>query len=175
MSRPLDEAYFDWLYDQVGSVRIGNPSKTYWKMLELLFFKEFVWIVSNDDNRAEDGRDLRLEFVNEKGIKADRNWMDLGCSMLELLIGLSRRLAFEADGRASDWFWKLINNIGLDQYHDGMHLPKEKINEILDNIIWRNYRPNGHGGLFPLDHAVEDQREVELWYQLSAYLLERVD
>lgn len=87
-SPPLDELYFTWLYSQVGSVKDRNPSRSYWKILRKLFTKEFVWIVPNDDNRAEDGRDLRLEFLEEHDIQdVDPNWMRLGCSMLELLIG----------------------------------------------------------------------------------------
>lgn len=177
MQRPLDEVYFDWLYDQVGSVPDARPSRTYLKVLELMFFKEFVWIVPNDDNRAEDGRDLRREFLDEVGIhNPDNNWMALGCSMLELFIGIARRLAFEAEGEPRDWFWLLMRNVGLDFYNDTTRFTKkvkEDIEEILDDVIWRTYHPNGQGGLFPLEQPHQDQRDVEIWYQLSAYLLER--
>lgn len=172
--QPLDEVYFDWLFDQVGSV--PNTRHTYRRMLERLFFKEFVWFIPNDDNRAEDGRDLRREFVRERGIRGvDPDWMALGCSMLELFIGIARRLEFEAEelGDAREWFWVLINNLGLDLYPDNPYFSAEPINEILDDMIWRTYRRNGRGGLFPLRRAQEDQRDVEIWYQLSAYLLER--
>src|SRR5687768_18597032 len=97
MQAPLDELYFTWLYSQVADPRVKNPSRTYWRMLKLLFVKEFVWIVPNDDNRIEDGKDLRLEFVDQQKImNVDFGWMHLGCSMLELLVALSRRLSFEA-------------------------------------------------------------------------------
>lgn len=175
--KPLDEEYFDWLFDQVGSVPDARPSHTYLKMMEALFFKEFLWIIPNDDNRAEDGRDLRHEFVSERNIKnPDHEWMSLGCSILEMFIGVARRLAFEADGEVRDWFWILIRNIGLDLYPDSRRFTKRTkdiINEILDDLIWRTYHPNGRGGLFPLEDPKQDQRDVEIWYQLSAYLLER--
>lgn len=174
MSRPLDELYFDWLYDQVGSGSDARPCQSYLKTLEQLFFKEFVWIVANDDNRAEDGKDLRREFLEERNIRnPDPNWMWIGCSVLELLIGISRRLAFEADGEAKDWFWILIENLGLHKYSDNKRMSKEAINDILDRLIWRTYENNGRGGLFPLKFPKEDQRGVEIWYQLSAYLLEQ--
>src|SRR5689334_5388191 len=174
---PLDEEDFDWLFDQVGSVPDESSPHTYVRMLEALFFKEFLWIIPNDDNRAEDGRDLRHEFVNAKKIKnPDHDWMYLGCSMLEMFVGVARRLAFFTEGEARDWFWVLIRNVGLDMYPDSKRFTrrtKEAINEILDDVIWRTYHSNGRGGLFPLEDPEQDQRDVELWYQMSAYLLER--
>ena len=174
MSAPLDNLYFEWLYAQVGSVKRTNPSATYWKLLKLLFTKEFVWIVPNDDNRIEDGKDLRYEFLDESGIETeDRDWLDLGCSMLELLIGISRRLAFDGDGLASDWFWEIIDNIGFRNYNDRARIPKAIVDERLNTIIWRTYNYDGSGGMFPLNNAREDQRYVEIWYQMNAYLIER--
>lgn len=173
MSPPLDELYFQWLYSQVGSVKVKDQSKTYWELLKQLHKKEFVWVVPNDDNRVEDGRDLRMEFLAEQGIDAtDSYWLRMGCSMLELLVGLSRRLAFEADGEPRGWFWHMMDNLGLRIYSDARILSTDRINEILDRVIWRTYEPDGVGGIFPLKHPKQDQREVELWYQLSAYLLE---
>lgn len=173
MSPPLDELYFRWLYSQVGSVNVKDRSKTYWELLKQLHIKEFVWIVPNDDNRAQDGRDLRQEFLESEGaIVEDPDWLRLGCSMFELFIGLSRRLAFEADGEPSGWFWHLMDNVGLRIYSDARIMSTDRIDEILDRIIWRTYEPDGVGGLFPLRNPGKDQREVELWYQLSAYLLE---
>lgn len=174
-SKPLDESYFVWLYDQVGSVAEKNPSRTYWRMLRQLYTKEFVWIIPNDDNRAEDGRDLRVEFLTDTKVdRVEQGWLELGCSMLELLVGLSRRLAFEAEGEPSVWFWQLIENLGLEKYNDNvLDHSEERIDDILNQVIWRTYKRNGQGGLFPLRRAAEDQREVEIWYQLSAYVLER--
>lgn len=171
-NEPLDELYFKWLYSQVGSVRTSR-SRTYWKLLRQLYTKEFVWIIPNDDNRAEDGRDLRYEFIEDQQLDdVDSNWLGLGCSMLEMLIGLSRRLAFEAEGRPRDWFWHLIKTLGLDDYTDNTDFPYDKVDDVLNRVIWRTYSRNGNGGLFPLHKTTKDQRDVEIWYQLSAYLLE---
>lgn len=173
MSRPpLDELYLTWLYAQVGSVVEKSPSQTYWKVLRKLYTKEFVWIVPNDDNRADDGRDLRVDFLTYEDLDVDRHWMDMPCSMLELLIGLARRLAFEVDGEARTWFWRLMENLGLDKYNDNTLVPEHELDRILDEVIWRTYNRRGHGGLFPLRRSRQDQREVELWYQMQAYLLE---
>lgn len=174
MSEPLDELYFTWLYSQVGDSNITNPNRTYWGMTKQLFTKEFIWFVPNDDNRIADGKDLRYEFVEQSELEdVDLRWMKQGCSMLELLIGLSRRLAFEAEGEARDWFWHMLKNLELDIYNDRRQPSSvNQIDEILDRVIWRTYGINGEGGIFPLRYARDNQRKIELWYQMSSYVQE---
>lgn len=173
MSAPLDELYLAWLYRQVASDRLKNPSRTYWTLLRQLFTKEFIWIIPNDDNRVEDGRDLRIEFLEENGLyEVSSEWMELGCSFLEMLIALSRRLAFEADGSSVRWFWTLMENLNLSTYNDRTPIPLGEVDNILDTVIWRTYSPDGSGNLFPLKNATHNQQNVEIWYQLSAYVLE---
>lgn len=176
MSEPLDEQYLIWLYHQVASVRLKNPARTYWSLLRLLFRKEYVWLVPNDDNRVEDGRDLRHEFIEENHVNPDPEWMGIGCSMLEMLIGLSRRLAFESEGESRGWFWILLENLEISEYTDAYYkdVDEKTIDTILDQVIWRTFDHDGRGGLFPLEDPPDDQRDVEIWYQMSHYLLERV-
>jgi hypothetical protein len=174
VNRPLDESYFEWLYFQVGARKNTDPNASYWKLLKLLYFKEFVWVIPNDDNRAEDGRALRIRFLQETDYESDPDWFEYPCSVLELLIALSERLAFEGDGEPRTWFWVLIDNLGLYHYRDGRKIPVGKIEETIDILIWRNYEPDGNGGLFPLKNPSQDQRDVDIWYQMNAYLLERV-
>jgi len=173
MNEPLDEIYLRWLYSQVGSVKTRIKSRTYWRLFRQLYATEFVWFIPNDDNRVMDGRQLREDFLQESEIfDVDENWMALGCSFLELLIGLSRRLSFEGGGEPSPWFWQLLRNIELDQLTDAQENSTEEISEKVNRVIFRTYYPSGVGGLFPLRSTMQDQREVELWYQLNAYLLE---
>jgi len=171
MSEPLDDRYLTWLYSLVGNVELKTPSRTYWSLLRQLYTKEFVWFVPNDDNRVEDGRELRYEFAD---IIKDDAWMSLGCSMLEMMIGLSRRLCFEGDGEPHIWFWHMIDNLGLTKFNDKRYNDDiaDEVDEILQRVIWRNYEPDGNGGLFPLTRAHDDQRTTEIWYQMNAYILE---
>lgn len=92
--------------------------------------------------------------------------------MFELLVGLSRRLSFEAEGRVHQWFWILLNNIGLAGCNDKAEWDDKEVDAILDQVICRTYKPDGRGGLFPLNKPTQDQTQVELWYQLQAYILE---
>lgn len=177
MDGPLDELYLRWLYGQVASIRAKNPARTYWSLIQQLYIKEFIWFVPNDDNRVEDGRDLRHEFMSQHPeAPLDESWLDLGCSFLEMLIGLSRRLAFETEGEPRDWFWHMMENLDLRRYNDLYYktdLQAEDIDDILDTVINRTYQSDGRGGLFPLEEAEQDQRDVEIWYQSASYVLER--
>jgi len=174
VSADLDELYFEWLYSQVASVKLKQPSRTYWNLFRILFTHEFVWIEPNDDNRVEDGKDLRYEFLDEKAIRCDdQAWLDEGCSMLELIIGLSRRAAFESSATQEEWFWEMLENLDLSKYNDRERIPEDEVRDILNRVIFRAYKRNGSGGLFPLHRAQRDLRYAELWYQLNAYILER--
>lgn len=178
MDTPLDEQYLTWLYARIGSVRERNKSKTYWCLFKQLYRKEFVWTVPNDDNRVEDGRDLRYEFLDECNLNGnvDPDWMGMQCSVLELLMGLSQRLSFEADRTPRYWFFELLKNLELDGCTDAQYKIQSPnyVNDIIEAVIWRTYSPDGRGGLFPLKYPPEDQRAVEIWYQLCAFILERV-
>lgn len=174
VEEPLDELYFQWLYRQVGKGG-NNRNKTTWKPLRQLYQKEFVWLTPNDDNRVADGVDLRWEFVNYSQLsEVDARWMGMGCSVLEMLVGLSRRLAFQTSQKPEHWFWVLMANLGLSHYCDSNYDGSfADIDEVLEALIYRNYSPSGRGGLFPLRHPDEDQRGVEIWYQMAAYLYEQ--
>ena len=171
---PLDHRYFYWLYQQVAALTNPNPARGYFKLLEQLHRKEFTWFVENDHNRMEDGLLLRNEFLRETRTEGDQDWMELECSMLEMLVALSRRVAFETNGEPIEWFWRMLTNLELVSYTDDIYHEKhnEAIDDILQMVADRTYTEHGVGGLFPLLNADQDQRNVEIWYQMSLYLLE---
>lgn len=139
-----------------------------------MYEKPFLWSVPNDDNRIEDGKDLRWEFMGESGLPEDNVWLSLECSMLEMLIALARRASFESYGTQTDWFWEFMDNVGFREYTDEVYSKdvSRNVDAALERIIHRTYAYNGNGGLFPLKHPFDDQRKVEIWYQMSNYLLE---
>lgn len=180
MTTPVDDRYFEWLYSQVGAVRNRNPARSYWNICRKLHSTEFVWLIPNDDNRVEEGKLLREEFVNEQGSDGvDPYWMDLGCSVLEMLIALARRaadLTYSADDEivAGQWFHIFLKNLGFEKAKDDAYSSaiERRLETALDRLIYRNYRVNGRGGLFPLKKPDKDQTKVELWYQLNAFVIE---
>ena len=69
--RTLDARYLDWLYKNIGPLQNRNPARSYWQLAVALYQKEFTWFVSNDDNRMEDGKELREEFLADMAIGRD--------------------------------------------------------------------------------------------------------
>lgn len=157
------EVYLGWLEPQVG---VDRQPRSYSDLVRLLGNKEFVWLVPHDNNRIADGLDVRREFAEETGVIGD-----LGpCSVLDILVVLSRRLAFIAGGAPPGWAWQLLCNLELHKSADPIGPRKSmRVNEILEVLVWRTYSKDGQGGFFPLAWPDQDQREVELWYQMEYY------
>lgn len=170
MDESLESLYFDWLYAKIHLTDI--PYNSYSSLLNQLNRTEFIWLLSGDDNRAEDGIDLRKEFIIESGLDVDESWFDDGCSVLEMLVALSRHAAFETGESRNQWFWEFLTNLNLTQFHDDEYDP-EAIAAILYIFVWRTYEHDGSGGMFPLDETPDDQRTKELWYQFCEYLAEK--
>jgi hypothetical protein len=71
--------------------------------------------------------------------------------------------------RTGRWFWEMISNLGLfcmDDYNFDLKYVDEVVTKFLD----RDYLSNGEGGLFIINDAIKDLREVEIWYQMMWYL-----
>jgi hypothetical protein len=169
----LRQEYLGWLEAQFRDEH-GNPDKSYWDLLNLMFEKDFRWSHPMDENRAVDGLDLRVYFAREQGLlPSSMDFLGPQCSFLELLIGLSKRLAFLAEGNASGWAWNLLGNLELHRMWDPLTPAKRRrAEEIMDNVIERRYLPDGTGGFFPLAWPDDDMTQIELWYQMNAYVSE---
>ena len=173
MKQTIDEVYFTWLTDRINFDFGRTNGRTYVNLCQLLHSKEFVWVVPNDDNRLEDAMELRHQFIDEAAITNPGELL-LGVpplSVLEVIVALSARCAFAGGGYPPTWAWRLIENLELHNMSDPIGPRKaERVEDILDTFIYRNYEPDGTGGMFPLNHPQANQTEVELWYQMNAYI-----
>ena len=179
----LNREYFAWLTSQIGIHK--NNKNTYDDLFAKMHDVEFIWTVPNDDNRVADGIEVRKEFLDSIIHRVDRvkvleTFFERGVSVLEVLIALSRRAEFIGSGAfpGSDdklfWTWHLIENLGLHSFHDPLtNRNSEKVDEILDALVWRTYERDGRGGFFPLKNPKENQLEKEIWDQMNAYIIEK--
>lgn len=172
--------YFHWLCEVIC---VDQGEDSYWFLLNTLHNIPFFWFVPNDDNRGMDGLRLRDEYAIENSIGVlhkEHPPLYGPCSVLEMLIGLARRIDEimaepGEDDQTPKWFWKMIENLELEKYTDAdftLRLGEERVPFIIDLVLKREYKRNGQGGLFPLKRPKKDQRKVEIWYQMSAYLVE---
>lgn len=166
--------YFEWLCRQIN----GNR-EPYYFLLRQLYRKEFYTLIKNDENRAEDGKELRELFGSERGIPDISEYVNGPCTMLEMIIALGNRmwliLEDSSEERSkSKWFWELVNHLDLLDFTDDNYLENGDsailIDEKLNTLLERRYSEDGYGGLFPLRFPETDQREVEIWYQMHAWL-----
>lgn len=172
MSEPVEESYFNWLYLKVASVGVITPSLSYYTLLRELHSTEFIWLISGDDNRAEDGIELRKEFLINTSYEYDASWLSLPCSVLEMLIAFSRRAEFDTDFSEREWFWMFLDNLELSELNDTVLGIPGIVDSVLSTFIWRTYDSNGHGGLFPTESFANDQRKVEIFYQWCNWVYE---
>lgn len=168
MMDKLRGEYLLWLQNQLKDE--WAPTGSYWGLVNLMFDKEFTWFVDHDDNRVVDALDLRVEFAHETRWRRTQVNRLGPCSFLEVVIGLSRRLAFIAGGEPPGWAWQLLTNLELHKCLDPLSTRKiNSINRTMDVCIQRRYSPDGQGGFFPLSWPDGDQTQIELWYQMNAY------
>lgn len=166
MAEPIDEAYFNWLCAKV----LDRGNSIYLDLMRILYQTEFIWVVRGDKNRAEDGCELRYDFLRETSYHKESEWFNTPCSIFEMLVAFAKRAEFQTDQSHKDWFWEFIENLELDEYRQVSEDDATIVEEILHDFVWRTYDSSGYGGIFPLRWPKRDQTEVEIWYQFSEYL-----
>lgn len=168
MSGPIEDQYFNWLCRKV----VDLTSNVYLDLLHMMHKTEFVWIVPGDKNRADEGMELRLAFMTEARSGPDPSWETTGCSVLEMVYAFSQRAEFQTGMPATEWFWKLMENLSLRDYRVISSDDEQVVEEILYALVWRTYERDGRGGLFPLTDPELDQTDVEIWFQFCEYVEE---
>ena len=163
--------YFEWLIsfiqDDDHCVDIS-----YRRLLMHLHNTEFTWIIEMDSNRAEYGIGLRFRFGDDFETRA---YLNGPCSVLEMMIALSLQCeenimtSPDTDDKTSRWFWEMIDNLGLSDQFDGNY-DKKHVDNIQKKFLNRRYRKNGQGGLFYVENADCDMRDIEIWTQMLWHL-----
>lgn len=178
-----EHLYFDYLCDLISGDRMSKVmTKEHSILLNRLNSIEFLGRFGNDRNRVLDGLDLRERFCLDNDICPWKEMNARPCSFLEMMVSLSLRCEHDImeapreKDKSSYWFWEFSRNADLDLMDDvsirNGRFSEDDIDYICNNIMFRRYDANGDGGLFPLAHPREDMRNVELWYQMMAWLEE---
>lgn len=180
MSRVLDilnDEYFNWLCDLACGDRYASGI-SYRKLFARLHETEFKCLIPNDLNRAEDGVDLRYRFALHRGelsVNTILNVLDGPCSVLEMMIALALRCEEQimddpgVGDRTTQWFWGMLWNLGLSTMTDA-RFDGVTVDKALIRLNYREYEPDGTGGLFTIKNCKYDLRQVEIWHQLLWYL-----
>lgn len=171
----MSNKYFEWLSNQVcDGVYSGGIS--FGKLLAYLYEKDFRYTVLRDENRAEDGIDLRYRFENWYGGQVLTDAEIHGpCSVLEMMVALAIRCEStimddpHIGDRTKQWFWRMVTNLGLGSMYDS-RFDEEYVDSVVERFLDREYDPDGTGGLFIIRDCEYDLRYIEIWNQLLWYL-----
>ena len=145
----ISKDYFNWLcklIDHEGRVRV------YKKTLALLNDLDFIFTIPKDGNRYEDGIDLRA-----------------------LAVRMEDHIMYDPDkgNQQSHWFWVMFDNLGLQPMTNSrFEEHRADIYDIVDRLNYREYEPDGTGGLFVNKKKKKNMLEEEIWYQMMEYLKE---
>ena len=176
--REIKTDYFHWLCE---IICVDQGEESFWFLAKALHNIPYFWTVPNDDNRGMDGLRLRDEYVDDNPCNGIAGVIfNEPCTMLEMLVGLARRIEETMaepgkDDQTPKWFWEMMENSTLDLYTDALYSDmngERDVPKIVMDILDRRYKRDGKGGLFPLKFPKKDQRRVEIWYQMSTYLVE---
>lgn len=169
----IENEYFEWLFDLV--CEKTHTVVSYRKLISRLHSIPFRYSIHRDANRASDGVDLRRRFALEYDCVEAIDCLDYPCSVLEMIAALAIKceesiMDDPAYGdRTRQWFWKMINNLGLGHMNDRFY-DRYIVDEVIDRFLDREYEPDGQGGLFTIKNCGRDLRDVEIYYQLCWYL-----
>ena len=174
----VNDEYFEWLCKMIDSRRFSKHV-SYRKLLMHLHDIEFRYSIPKDQNRAEDGIDLRYRFALVIGYE-DRtevitDILDGPCSVLEMMVALVIRCEEgimddpSIGDRTSQWFWGMIANLGLGGMTDA-RFDRDVVDSAIGRFLDRDYEPDGKGGLFTVRSCEYDMRDIEIWWQLCYFL-----
>lgn len=168
--------YYQWLIAKVEDPIAENHTM----LLRDLHNIPFKWSIHMDLYRAKGGVSLRADYMEEMGLTNSSDYIfteyeDVACSVLEMAIALAECFSRDVIGTSykstAQWFWIMMDNLELLVATDDHYLP-EYVQDRVEVFIDRTYQRNGVGGMFPLKHPSRDQRDVDLWYQLSEWFKE---
>lgn len=169
----LSKEYFEWMRDLV-----CGDDKQYETLLRFLHEKTFYYIHPLDENREQDGLDLKYRFGWLHDIPDDVIERELGrntCSVLEMMIALAVRCEesimddYDFGNRTGTWFFDMLKSLEIDEMDDE-NFNEVYVDEAIERMLEREYGPDGEGGLCYLPGCDKDLREVDIWYQMMWYL-----
>lgn len=176
--RLVNRIYFNWLVDLISRNRYSEEI-SYRKLLSHLHSIDFRYSILMDQNREEDGINLRYRFALTQGyensIDEILDILDGPCSVLEMMVALALRCEEtimddpEIGDRTRQWFWGMVVSLGLGSMYDS-GFNDRYVDDVIERFLDRDYDPDGSGGLFTIKHCDRDLRTVEIWHQLCWYL-----
>lgn len=190
----IEYQYFMWLCERGGfsngfrHIPAESPSACYThiSLADTLHNIPFRFTIPNDDNRVGDAKRMRDWYSEVCSNYSDYTAIDIApVSVLEVLVAFADRIdaaimrGIEDNDvdRSGFWLWLMLDNLGISDYDDDSWCfeAHQDVTHRIDVFLDREYDSLGRGGLFPLENSKNDQRTVELWYQMNEYFTANYD
>lgn len=186
-------SYFTWLCQESG---IDGP------LARLFYETDFRWVdgVADDENRAKEAKDLREQYAifliagsAAEAVVDEAQWRDIDilkksilgpACVFEVLVCLARNMNdlmnIDPEPKVKEYFGRLMMNVGFDFYDeedwdDNSQKVEKYWTDLLNRVLDRAYLPDGEGGLFPVEDAEADLRELSLWDQMNLWTNEQME
>lgn len=161
--------YIDWIKNRfLTTDRLDEDTQDYY--IRLLHSVPFTFSIQMDENRYDDGINLRYRYSDECNVPAFMIDDTIDCSVFEMLAALSIRCSEDIMGENPGfWFWDWAGNVfgGFD------NLDEHYILKRIYSWIGRKFDKNGFGSPFPIrKNTTSDQRKTEIWFQMLGYIHE---
>lgn len=169
--------------------RLGVDPDTsgYSALCSLMLVSPFIAVLKSDENEIERALYARREYARKLSTKERTDFYEaMGpCSVLEIIASLVDKLSYNLINNplASDdpgaLFFELMDNLGLtwlndDAFGRDAEACNGSFEDAMQTFIYREYDENGNdGGLFPVEKAASDMREMSLHRQMEEYLIDR--
>ena len=176
----LDHDYHEWLIELVSPAE--GLIRGYDLLLDFLDDSIFYAVVANDENRAYDGLDLRLDYCDEYGL--DYSVFDGirdECTVFEMMVALAKRMEDEILGdpdlenRTYLWFQYMVEGLELPKMDDG-HFDLAYCEDIIWHFLNRKKRFGKNILLFKYHSTknleIQNPNSIEIWYQMHAFIRE---
>lgn len=177
----MSDIWNDYRFWLMNRLRLNKRNK-YSKLIALLHDIPYRYTIYGDRNREQDGVIQREYFLDEEGY-FNRNmpdvstFLDKGCSVFEMLVAFAVRIENEwigspKDPRPDEFFFEMLDN--LDILMENKTFNAEKVLRVVKTWLDRKFTYDGYGNIMPLreNRYDVDQREVEIWRQMTAYISE---
>jgi len=171
------DIYFNWMSVMVfPNIYERNHYNT---LLKALHSSLFYFSIPMDENRMQDGIDLRYRFAYENGYPIDIVKNELyrsnTCSILEMMVALAIKgnerilYDYETGGRTDFIFKEMLKSLQIIDLSDE-NFSKSYFDYRISKFLNRDYSYNGNGGLFTVHDPRDDMRTVDIWYQMNWFL-----
>lgn len=187
----MQHEYFEWLVSKVTSPAVPDDAQARIVLKVLRDIRIQALPMADDEPRLEDGKQLRMNFIDETGmpVQSYDDMLDPGfgfCTVLELLVALSMRMddimrdPLDPCSSVPSWFWGMVSTMVGQPFYPCSYWTSSVdastaavVAETSMKFLGRQYDPTGHNGNIFVDMSGVDLRAIDIWAQACQFMSAR--